>query len=60
MGAKSPSTLVPIDKPRPRPKIATVVALGAGYSCNMRTSPSNITAMATANGASLAFMNMCP
>ncbi len=40
------------------PKIATTDAEGVGYSSNALIKPSSITTIATANGKSLALMNM--
>ena len=42
------------------PQSAIVAGLARGYSSNARTMPSSADAMATANGASFAFMNMWP
>ena len=58
--AKPPMTREPIAAPMPMPQSAIVAGLARGYSSNARTMPSSATAMATANGASFAFMNMCP
>ena len=46
--------------PRRDPTSATVAAPGRGYSSNARTSASSRSAIATANGASLALMNAWP
>ena len=51
---------MPIASPAPRPTSTTVAAPGRGYSSNARTRPSSRNAIATANGASLAFMKAWP
>ena len=58
--AKPPMTREPIAAPMPMPQSAIVAGLARGYSSNARTMPSSAAAMATANGASFAFMNMWP
>ena len=58
--AKPPMTREPIANPTPMPHRATVEGVARGYSSKARTMPSIAIAMAVANGASLALMNMWP
>jgi hypothetical protein len=58
--AKPPITREPTARPTPTPHSAMVAGVARGYSSKARTMPSSAMTLVTANGPSLALMNMWP